>query len=239
MIDLIYTVPLAIGRFCGVAVALCLLLPSGSAKVRAECETTGKDNPSCCAAEPLLAPVAGDLFVGKWIDKDQRTSLINHHSLIRHDGAPTSLSGLLGRPTVISFVYTRCNNPNKCPAVMAAFTRLSQQLENNHLLSDVNLALISYDAQWDSVETINSYARLHGLALNDRVSFYVPQASCSGQFFKDLDIKVSINSGGITLHKLQLFLLDAKGNLARSYDTVLWDNNRVLADLRQLLAEER
>jgi protein SCO1/2 len=69
------------------------------------------------------------------------------------DGEPLSLSDLRGKPTLIYFGYTYC--PDVCPTTLADLMRAKRQL--GELGDEVNILLISVDAQRDTSEVLKKY----------------------------------------------------------------------------------
>ena len=53
-----------------------------------------------------------------------------------------------------------------------------------------------------------------------------------------MNAPVNYNAGWVNTHGVELSLLDCKGGLVRKYHTLLWNNDQVLEDLRQVLQQE-
>jgi cytochrome oxidase Cu insertion factor (SCO1/SenC/PrrC family) len=178
-----------------------------------------------------------DLFATPFLAPDARPALALDHRVITHDGAVTTLRALTDRPVAISFAYTRCTNPNRCPRVVATFGELREELERAGLSDRVRLLLVSYDPGYDTPVVLRSYAKVHSLRLDDRALFLQPELDPGHVLFRDLGVRASFHENGVALHGIQLLLLDKSGRLARAYHTLLWDNHQVLADLEKLANE--
>lgn len=57
------------------------------------------------------------------------------------------------------------------------------------------------------------------------------------KLFEALRIGVNFDGQRVNVHGIQLFLLDARGLVAKTYHTLIWDNHKVLQDLKKLTAE--
>jgi len=137
----------------------------------------------------------------------------------------------------VSFVYTRCANPLKCRRAAVSMAGLRSLAESAGILDRIRLVLITYDPAWDTPVRVTRYARDIGLAVDDRTLFLIPNVDDRQSLFRDLRVPVSFNADGVAIHAVQLLLLDKQGRLARSYRTLIWNNEEVLTDLRRLDAE--
>lgn len=196
-------------------------------------------------AQPPLA--AGDdaaganpsenLEVSPWSEPASRVRLPLSHVVTRSDGTKMSLADLAGQPMAVSFVYTRCSNPNKCKRVTSTMADLRKRLDAAGWLRQVTLVLITYDANWDTLADLREYSARNGLTLDDHTMFLRPAPDDAATLYGDLDVRASFNPAGVTLHGIQLLLVDKAGRLARTYRTVIWNNDEVINDLRRLVNE--
>ena len=80
-------------------------------------------------------------------------------TLRNQNGEPVTFHGLRGRPTLLTFIYTRCPMPEMCPATTLRF----QQVQNRLSTADrarVRLVSVSFDPAYDTVEVLAEYADL-------------------------------------------------------------------------------
>jgi cytochrome oxidase Cu insertion factor (SCO1/SenC/PrrC family) len=195
-----------------------------------------------CAGRPGVAEISGaavteTLLATPLFPPEARPTLTLEHRVTTQDGTVTTLQRLLDRPAAISFAYSRCTNPNKCPRVISAMGALRGELERAGLLGRVRLLVISYDPEHDSPAELRTFAKLNGLRLDDQALFLQPECDPQHRLFRDLGVAASFNDNGVAIHGIQLLLLDKQGRLARGFHTLLWDEQQVLSDLKQLAAE--
>jgi cytochrome oxidase Cu insertion factor (SCO1/SenC/PrrC family) len=157
--------------------------------------------------------------------------------LTNQDGKQLQVGDLLGQPLALSFIYTRCTNPNKCARVSSSMSRLQADLEQLGLASKVRLVLITYDSEFDTPEILKSYGTRFGLGFTTNAMMLRLEPKDKQQFLDDLQVAVNFNRTGVNIHGIQLFLFDRHGKMARTYHTLIWDNAAVLQDLRRLVAE--
>jgi cytochrome oxidase Cu insertion factor (SCO1/SenC/PrrC family) len=48
---------------------------------------------------------------------------------------------------------------------------------------------------------------------------------------------VNFSAGWVNTHGVELSLVDAQGRIVRQYETTIWDNDQVVADVQRLMAE--
>jgi protein SCO1/2 len=221
----------------------CLALPFLSLRLDAEQRgiilRTGvpqKQSPSCCSSNAADNNLE-EMFATAWKKPGERQPLKLSHRLTRQDGKEIDLHDLANSPLVVSFIYTRCVNTNKCEAVTRGMARLRQQLRSRHLLDKIKLVLISYDPVGDTPEKLRQYAKDLGLDADENTLLLRTKSEDAHQLYDDLGVQASFNGPQVTLHGIQLLLIDPQGRLARTYRTILWRDSEVIADLEKLLSE--
>jgi cytochrome oxidase Cu insertion factor (SCO1/SenC/PrrC family) len=153
------------------------------------------------------------------------------------DGRTLDLSELSTRPLALTFLYTRCTNPNRCPLVATQMGRLQKLIEAGGLEDRMRLAIVTYDPDHDTPEVLKQYGLDRGLRFTPNVLMLRPDSQQKDSFFDRLRVTVNYNAEGVNLHGLQLFLFDSKGRFVRRYQSVIWNNAKVLADLKRLAEE--
>lgn len=149
-----------------------------------------------------------------------------------------SWDDLVGHPTVLAFVYTRCTNPLRCAAVTKSLGRLQASLAEAHLADQVQIRLATLDAEYDTPERLTAFAAAHGLSTGataaqvmavDQLSLDVlPQA---------IGLQAQWRDGEITGHASQVFLLDRTGRVAVVHPLAQPDLEVVMTQVQALLAE--
>jgi protein SCO1/2 len=152
-------------------------------------------------------------------------------------GNPTRAADLEGRPLAVSFLFTRCDNPLKCPLIAKRMAALQQALPAAGLEGKVNLALITYDPEYDTPRQLATWGAAQGLTFDACTRMLRPNPQQKTGLFDALNIDVNYGAGGVNIHRIQLLLFDRRGRFARSHHTVIWDQPRVLADLQRLASE--
>ena len=170
----------------------------------------------CChdmaAMEPLEAHAAGALDV----------------ELEDQDGRPETFDGFFGgRPAVIAFFYTRCDNPYKCSLTVARLAQVQALVRERGLSGAIRLAAITYDPEFDLPKRLRRYGIDRGMTFGDDARFF---RTTSG--FDELRrrFRLGVNYGASTVnrHQIEVYVLDAEGGLAGSFTRFQWDPAAVL-----------
>ncbi len=76
-------------------------------------------------------------------------------------GEAASLQAFLGRPVVLTFVYTHC--AATCPLLVHEMKTIAQRLDAS-VPSDVAYVLVTLDPERDTPEQLQKFAKAHGLS---------------------------------------------------------------------------
>jgi cytochrome oxidase Cu insertion factor (SCO1/SenC/PrrC family) len=196
--------------------------------------------PGCpaCAADGPTEPADADSYRrGPWLAPDKRGDKLPDLRVADQAGETHRLADLCDRPTAVSFVYTRCTNPNKCPKVVAEFASLQKLLAAEGLDERVRLLVMTYDPKHDTPAVLKGYGEKLGLRFTPGVRMIRPLDGGEAALFDQLQVAVNYDSAGVNVHGVQLYLFDRKGRVARRYQSVFWENAEVVADLKRLVAE--
>ena len=99
------------------------------------------------SAQPLLAD---NLAVG---------DVVPNFTLVNQDGQKTSLSDFKGKGIVVSFLYTQCPFPNKCPMIKKKLTSLAELSQKIGKADQLQVMAITIDPENDTPEVLKAYAQ--------------------------------------------------------------------------------
>ena len=165
--------------------------------------------------------------------------------VIRADGTATDLASVLGQKiTVLSFIYTRCNDVNGCPLASFVLRQLQDRVrEDSKLRSELRLVSLSFDPVHDSPDVLARYQQ-HFLSLGFDWQFLTtpnadalqPILDAYDQFvIRDRDAEG--NDLGTISHLLRVYLIDTQRRIRNIYSVSFLHADTVLADVRTLLLE--
>ena len=185
----------------------------------------------CCRFVPNLGR-------GSWRSPERRgAKVIERTAFEDQDGAITSYrEHFCGRPTIVVFFYTRCDNPLKCSLTIWKLAQVQRLLESRGLAGQVRTAAITYDPAFDLPDRLRTFGRNRGLRMDAEhrllraVDGIAPLRSYFG-------LGVSFAGSLVNRHRIEIYLLDRQGRIARSFARLLWNEAQVVDEAVALLPE--
>jgi len=177
--------------------------------------------PSCCCDE--IAPACS-------MPPDRME--IGHVELQDQNGDIFSFGDFFaGRPSILTFFYTRCMNPNKCSLTITKLARLQRRVRDEGLHGHINIAAVTYDPAFDSPRRLHLYGANRGMVFDDRTRLmrttgpFDPLQQC-------FDLGVGYGSTTVNQHRLDTVVLDALGRPVASFARLQWHEDDVLGALK-------
>ena len=203
----------------------------------------------CCKGEPLATALGPNTTVAldgvlnftassPWVPPTDRTPLALDDVMFTDQAGKTGkLADFQGRPLVVSFFYSRCDNELKCSRTVATAALLKRAIKTQGLDDQVTLLLASFEPEYDTPARLSAFGQARGMLFDQRCRMVRFDPASMPRVLKALDVPVNYNAGWVNIHGVSLYLLDHQARLVRTYHTVIWDNNSVIADVAKLLAE--
>ncbi len=142
---------------------------------------------------------------------------------------------LRGRPTVLAFFYTRCNNPNKCSLTVSRLAQLHERMVREGIGERCNLAVFTYDPDHDLPDRLRSYGVRRSFQFTPTARFMRTQGDGLSTLRTMLTLGVSYSGAVVQSHRIELFVLDQTLQVRASFTSVQWDENEVLRMLHGLV----
>jgi protein SCO1/2 len=152
---------------------------------------------------------------------------------------------LLGRVSVVAFIYTRCGD--LCPAASLDMSQLQDLAAKDRRVSGrMRLVTMSFDPEHDTPQAMRDYAAQWRsanpqspewlfLTAPDRETL----APVLAAYNQPVDRKADPGAAGGSLHHIfRAFLIDPAGQVRNIYSLDFFDPKLVLNDVRSLLIED-
>jgi protein SCO1 len=133
------------------------------------------------------------------------------HALLDREGRPVRLSSLLGKPALVSFIYTGCFQV--CPASTRALDEAVGALQTRFGAGAFRVASIGFNQPDDSPQAMKAFAAQHRIA-RDNWDFLSAPAPVVPALTRDFGFRYAATPAGFD-HVLQVTLLDAEGRIVR------------------------
>ena len=120
------------------------------------------------------------------------------------------------KPTILAFFYTRCSNPRKCTQTISNLAAIRRKLVEVGLAGKVRVAAVSYDPQFDTPQALKSYGNARNFVFdNDSLMLRIPEDF--NDVVRAFSLGVNFTGSQVNSHRIELFLLDGNGEVARSF----------------------
>lgn len=141
-----------------------------------------------------------------------------------------------GHPSIVAFFYTRCDNPLKCSLTITKLARVQERLQAQGLAERIRTAAISYDPAFDSPERLRVYGRDRGVRMDGhhRMLRAAEHNEVVRTYF---ELGVNFVGSLVNRHRVEVYILDAKGRIAASFERIHWDEQDVVTSAIDVLME--
>lgn len=154
------------------------------------------------------------------------------------DGASLTFKEFFrGRPSVVVFFYTRCDNPRKCSLTVTKLARVQKLLAARGLDDRIQTAAISYDPAFDLPERLSRYGRDRGVRADARHRL-LRTVDGLGALRRHFRLGVNFIESLVSRHRLEVYVLDAEGRVAASFARIHWDEQQVVERATEVLNEK-
>ncbi|MGA2671677.1 MAG: SCO family protein [Terracidiphilus sp.] len=158
--------------------------------------------------------------------------------LINQDGRTIHLWQFLGqgKMLVVTFIYTRCPQPNFCPRVTRNFALLEKHLAANPALAGTHLLCVSFDPDHDTPARLRAYGATYigsdAKGAFDHWDFAVAEKPVLAEMAKFFDLGMTANADGTISHSLSTTVIAQNGEVIRFYPGNDWTWYDLMADLQ-------
>jgi len=143
-----------------------------------------------------------------------------------------------GRPSIVVFFYTRCDNPLKCSLTVAKLARVQKLLEAQGFGDQIGTAAITYDPAFDRPERLRVYGQDRGVRLDARHRM-LRAAEDNDALRRHFDLGVNFVGSLVNRHRIEVYILDAKGRIAARFERIHWDEQQVVTRAIEFLSESK
>ncbi len=172
-----------------------------------------------------------------WPAREKRWQLGTDYRFTDQSGQAIRLSDLKGRPLVISYFFTHCNNPEMCPKIVTEFAKMQRLADEVDLKDKVWFILVSFDPGRDTPELLTQTAEGRGFRF-DNGRMLIPNTQQFSEFKEEYAVRAGrMGAGGQINHKVDLRVLDHEFGEVRNIGG-FWKNEDIIDDLKRLVEEQ-
>ena len=168
---------------------------------------------------------------------------ITDFTLVNQDGKPIRLSQYKGRGVALTFVYTRCPQPDQCTLMSTNFAAIEKELQQHaDVYAKTHLLSITFDPEYDTPKVMRSYGASHSGRYSDEVFKHwefatgtAEQVKAIAEYFGVRSFKDSATGKEELIHSLRTAVIDPKGRLVKLYRGNEWKPADIASDLKSLV----
>jgi len=167
---------------------------------------------------------------------------IPDYALVNQDGKAIRISQYKGKALALTFIYTRCPQPDQCTLMSSNFAQIDRELQKlPDIYSQTHLLSITFDPEYDTPRVLRSYGASHTERYSDETFQHWEFATGTkdeikgmAQFF-GLRYFIDTESGEEQImHSLRTAVIDKNGKLVKLYRGNEWKPAEIVEDLKTL-----
>jgi protein SCO1/2 len=155
--------------------------------------------------------------------------LVPDTAFVDQNGAPFRFSQLRGQNVLLSFVFTRCQDPRMCPLISAKYHQLQRAMGERRL----HLVEVTLDPSYDRPPVLARYARTFG-ADPRRWTLAVGDAEPTLDFAARFGITAFPDPNAGLVHTENTVEIDRDGRVRAMLAEPSWAPDEILADVDAL-----
>ena len=164
--------------------------------------------------------------------------------LVNQDGKRIHLAQYRGKALLVTFVYTRCPQPDQCTLMSNNFAAIDQALQKQpDAYAKTHLLTVSFDPDYDTPKVLRSYGASHTGRYSDETFQHWEFATGSkdevkgiAQFFGLRYYHDTESDDEQVIHSMRTAIISADGKVLKLYRGNEWKPEEVLGELRSLFS---
>ena len=162
------------------------------------------------------------------------------YGLINQDGKTIRLHDYRGKALLLTFIYTRCQDPNQCTLMSSNFAAIDQELQKQpELYGKTHLLSISFDPAYDTPKVLRSYGAAYTGKYSDETFAHWEFASGStdevkgiAKFFGLRYYHDTPSGTEQVIHSLRTAVIGPDGRIVKVYRGNEWKPEEMLKELQ-------
>ncbi len=166
---------------------------------------------------------------------------IPNYRLVNQNGDAIRIHDYKGKSLLLTFIFTRCQDPNQCTLMSGNFANIHQELQKQPENRDkTHLLSVSFDPEYDTPKVLRSYGSAYTGKYADETFDHWEFASGSTDEVKTIaqyfGMQYQKDGAGKEqmVHTLSTALIGPDSKLVKVYRGNEWTPEEVLADLKTI-----
>ncbi len=166
---------------------------------------------------------------------------VPNYRLVNQDGNAIKLQDYKGKALLLTFIYTRCPDPNQCTLMSSNFAAIDQELQKQPALLDkTHLLSISFDPTYDTPKVLRSYGASYTGKYSDENFKHWEFASGTedevkgiAKYFGLRYFKDTPSGEEQVIHSLRTALIGPDGKVVKVYRGNDWKPEEIVKELQK------
>ena len=169
------------------------------------------------------------------------------YGLINQDGKTIRLHDYRGKALLLTFIYTRCQDPNQCTLMSSNFAAIDKELQKKpELYAKTHLLSISFDPAYDTPKVLRSYGAAYTGRYTEETFAHWEFASGSpdevkgiAKFFGLRYYHDTPNGTEQVIHSLRTAVIGPDGKIVKVYRGNEWKPEDMLKELQDSITNSK
>ncbi|MEP6568141.1 MAG: SCO family protein [Acidobacteriota bacterium] len=162
------------------------------------------------------------------------------YALLNQDGKTIRIHDYRGKTLLLTFIYTRCQDPNQCTLMSSNFAAIDKDLQKQpELYAKTHLLSISFDPAYDTPKVLRSYGAAYTGKYTEETFAHWEFASGSAdevkgiaKFFGLRYFQDSSSGTEQVIHSLRTAVIGPDGKIVKIYRGNEWKPEEILQELQ-------
>jgi protein SCO1/2 len=164
---------------------------------------------------------------------------VPNYRLINQDGKAIRINDYKGKTLLLTFIFTRCQQPDQCTLMSSNFAAIDQALQKQpELYGKTHLLSISFDPEYDTPKVLRSYGAAYTGKYTDETFAHWEFASGStdevkgiAKFFGLRYYKDDQSGKDQIIHSLRTAVIGPDSKIVKVYRGNEWKPDEIMRDL--------
>jgi len=157
----------------------------------------------------------------------------NTFTLINQNNEPVALDSLIGKPLVMSFIYTRCSMPDMCPLIMKKIVQVQKGL-NKDYKDKVFFAIVTLDPEYDTPKILKEFGRYYRVDYHNLV-FLTGKKDSVDYALNHFRVFYEEESPGVLSHTMETLVMDEAGVIRKDFPASFWKPEVVIEEVEKII----
>jgi protein SCO1 len=162
---------------------------------------------------------------------------VPNYTLVNQDAKPIRINNYRGKALLLTFIYTRCPDPEYCTLMSNNFAQIERQLgQDPQLYAKTHLLSISIDPGYDEPKVLRSYGAAHTERYQNETFAHWEFATGTSDQVREIAQYFGLTyfpEKDQIVHALRTAIVGPDGKIARVYEGNEWKPEEVVDELRK------